>query len=213
MQNTYAETLIKNRTIYYACRSIAGQSVIKGQYEKLNRVVVSFIMTGKSNQHPVEIIKLRDEYNNVYSELLTLYNVYVPAVNERKDKTVSDSLILFSDFFAVKTKSDMKKFILEYSDDKLGKELIYRYSEAIKMNDLDSISRGEFFDMKITEQDINEAKIEALAEGRAEGKAEGLLLGMLGLVRDGILTISEAAKRAGMSVSEFEEKSAKLALQ
>ena len=30
LQNTYSELLIKNRTIYYACRSIGGQTVVKG---------------------------------------------------------------------------------------------------------------------------------------------------------------------------------------
>jgi predicted transposase YdaD len=51
---------------------------------------------------------------------------------------------------------------------------------------------------------------EGLAEGRAEGRAEGLAEGMIGtltnLVRRGLLTIKQAADEAGLSVSEFEEK-------
>ena len=66
--------------------------------------------------------------------------------------------------------------------------------------------------MKITEQDIAEAKIEYEAKGRAEGRAEGeakgkiegILMTLVDLVKDGILTLSEAAKRAHMSVEEFE---------
>ena len=46
-----------------------------------------------------------------------------------------------------------------------------------------------------------------------EGRAEGIISTLFGLVKDGILSLSDAAKRAGMSVAEFEEKSAKLALQ
>lgn len=77
LQNTYSELLIKNRTIYYACRSISGQTVVKGNYDKLNKVVVSFIMTKKNTENmPVETVRLCDNKGNIYSELLTLYNVY-----------------------------------------------------------------------------------------------------------------------------------------
>ena len=57
---------------------------------------------------------------------------------------------------------------------------------------------------------LEEGRAEGRAEGKAEGKAEGMLSALIGLVRDGILTISEAAKRAGMSVPEFEAKTAAL---
>ncbi|MCR5111385.1 MAG: Rpn family recombination-promoting nuclease/putative transposase [Ruminococcus sp.] len=40
----------------------------------------------------------------------------------------------------------------------------------------------------------------------AEGIEEGILKTLIGLVKDGILTIADAAKRANMTVSEFEEK-------
>lgn len=40
----------------------------------------------------------------------------------------------------------------------------------------------------------------------AEGVMEGILKTLIGLVKDGILTISDAATRANMTVSEFEEK-------
>lgn len=50
-------------------------------------------------------------------------------------------------------------------------------------------------------------------KGMEKGKNEGIISTLFGLVRDGILSLSDAAKRAGMTVPEFEEKSAKLALQ
>jgi len=44
-------------------------------------------------------------------------------------------------------------------------------------------------------------------EGRAEGRAEGAIKGkaeaLLGLVHDGLLTMKEAAKRAGMTEEAF----------
>ncbi len=41
---------------------------------------------------------------------------------------------------------------------------------------------------------------------RAEGRAEGFLEALAGLVKDGILSINEAAKRANLSVAEFCQK-------
>ncbi len=76
-----------------------------------------------------------------------------------------------------------------------------RRKESVSMSDLLKYYFGD--------------KLEAgKAEARAEGKAEGLAKGekktveiLAGLVRDGILSVSEAAKRIGMSVDEFCKKS------
>ena len=40
----------------------------------------------------------------------------------------------------------------------------------------------------------------------AIGEAKGILSALLSLVKDGILTVADAAKRANMTVAEFEEK-------
>ena len=186
MQNTYAKDLIRNRTTYYGCRSVAGQTVVKGNYDKLNKVVVSFIMTRKDNPDtPVEIIKLRDEKGNVYSDLLTLYNVYVPAVNASDE--IDENLKLFAAFFSVSTKEEMEHFIAQYSATDLGEKLIASYSKAILRGDLQTIQEREYFDMKITEQDITEAKIESeergRLKGRAEGREEGLALGRMNTLK------------------------------
>jgi hypothetical protein len=42
-------------------------------------------------------------------------------------------------------------------------------------------------------------------EERMEGRNEGMIQTLVGLVRDGILTISEAAQRAGMPETIFAE--------
>ena len=48
-----------------------------------------------------------------------------------------------------------------------------------------------------------------IAKGREEGIKEGIKEGtvqvLISLVKDGILSISDAAKRAGMSVAEFKK--------
>lgn len=46
-------------------------------------------------------------------------------------------------------------------------------------------------------------RAEGLAEGRAEGKTEGMIATLSALVKDGILTVTAAAKRAGMTEDAF----------
>ena len=67
-------------------------------------------------------------------------------------------------------------------------------------------NKAEVKSMCITE--YNEAKTFAALrkEERAEGIEIGTLQTLTGLIKDGILSISDAAKRAGMTVSEFESK-------
>ena len=201
LQNTYSETLIKNRTIYYACRALSSQTVEKGCYKKLNKVVVSFIMTSKKSNLPVEVITLQNQNHENYSDLLTLHNVYTKTVNGSESKELNRELKTFSEFFSVSTAEQMQEFYDCYGDTELGEVLIRIYGKAILREDLGNIQEREYFDMKITEQDINEAKKEA----RAEGRAEGFLKALIELVKDGILSVSDAAKRANMSSGEFEK--------
>lgn len=65
--------------------------------------------------------------------------------------------------------------------------------------------RGQY--NKSRDREMLEAgRAEGRAEGRTEGIAEGKISTLIGLVRDNLLTVAEAAKRAEMSVSEFEAK-------
>ena len=43
-------------------------------------------------------------------------------------------------------------------------------------------------------------------EGRAEGEARGILITLADLVRKGLITVSQAAEQAKMTVEEFKEK-------
>ncbi len=63
--------------------------------------------------------------------------------------------------------------IILYSSVFNGIELILSYNKAIGHENLDSLAEKEFFNMKITEQDIAEAKVEYEAKGRTEGEAKG----------------------------------------
>lgn len=213
LQNTYAQELLKNRTIYYACRAVSGQKVIKGNYKDLNEVVVSFIMTKKSKQNYIEVIRLYDENSmQPYSNLLTLYNVYVPSVNEAAEESgINENLRIFSAFFAINSKEDMYNFYHTYSESSLANKLLILYNRAIGNNELDNYEGKEFFQMKITEQDIAEAKVKyreiGKAEGIAEGKAEGIAVGKAEGIAEGIkkgeAKIIQKLKAIGHSIKEI----------
>ena len=90
---------------------------------------------------------------------------------------------------------------------------------------------GEFTDIRLTKKDKEgqynmckavediiakgkaegraEGRVEGKAEGRVEGKAEGKIEGtidtLVSLVRDGLLDMEEAAKRAKLNIKEFED--------
>ena len=86
-----------------------------------------------------------------------------------------------------------------------------RVIEAITKTPLEIPEDAEIIDMcKAVEDMIKDSKAEGKMEGRAEGKAEGVLDTLIGLVKDDLLSVKEAAKHANMTESEFEEKIKKL---
>ena len=66
---------------------------------------------------------------------------------------------------------------------------------------------AELFDEEKMREEDNAA---LRAEGIAEGETRGTLYTLLGLVKDGILTLADAAKRAHMTEDEFTAKTANL---
>ena len=60
--------------------------------------------------------------------------------------------------------------------------------------------------MNILEIGLEKGREEGRQEGRQEGQAEGRLNTLAALVRDGLISIEEAAKRAEMTVEEFKEE-------
>ena len=52
---------------------------------------------------------------------------------------------------------------------------------------------------------IKEGRKEGKKEGRREGRKEGVINTLLILVKDGIISVEDAAKRANLSVSTFQK--------
>ena len=62
---------------------------------------------------------------------------------------------------------------------------------------------GDFMGGKVLDWDIFHAHEEGLAEGREEGLAEGKLSILYSLVRDDLLSVKDAAAKAGMTEVVF----------
>ena len=56
---------------------------------------------------------------------------------------------------------------------------------------------------KFVEEYASKARMEGEMKGKLEGKLEGKLSTLYELVKDGVLSLAEAAKRAGMSEDSF----------
>ena len=53
---------------------------------------------------------------------------------------------------------------------------------------------------------IEYGKTEGIKEGIKEGTANGIIMTLVGLVKEGILSVEDGAKRANMSVEDFTTK-------
>ena len=67
-------------------------------------------------------------------------------------------------------------------------------------------NQAEVKRMCITEYNEEKVFAQQRDEGRAEGKAEGALEMLIGLVKDGLVSLSDAAKRMNMTTEEFEQQ-------
>ena len=63
---------------------------------------------------------------------------------------------------------------------------------------------------KAVEEYANKARQEGLREGRQEGRQEGILDTIVSLVHDGLLSVTEAAKRTSLSVEEIQKLAAQV---
>ena len=60
---------------------------------------------------------------------------------------------------------------------------------------------------------MSEVRAEGVVEGEAKGEAKGVFMTLASLFKKGLLTLSQAAEEAGMTIPEFESKMAANAIQ
>ena len=169
-----------------------------GTAEKADRVILK-LSDGMSTSGDIEVTVTMINVNYGHnSELMKAckpmaeYSEFVYNVRkyQKEGKTLSEAVGAAID--EMSDNSGIKAYLVKNRAE-VEQMCITEYNEERHME----MEREEF-----------EAKgrAEGRAEGMAKGRAEGILTTLVSLVKDGILTISDAAKRADMTVSEFEEK-------
>jgi len=63
----------------------------------------------------------------------------------------------------------------------------------------------DIFKEDIDQEVLEQSKNKWIKEGRREGRKEGVINTLLMLVKDGIISVEDAAKRANLSVSTFQK--------
>jgi hypothetical protein len=162
-------------------------------YDKLKGVSVTFIMSEAESGKPVRRIRLYDDMGEfeLYSDLITIYEVYVPTVIA---KQLKGDIYIYSRFFAVSTVEELKQFADELSDNALARNLAQRYSEVFTM--------GRFRLLADVEEDTfwSKSSEELYAEGKLDEKFE-----LAQKALDMGLSIEQVAAMTGLDVQRIRD--------
>ena len=195
----YVETVRKG--------SIYGSSILKLPLPKC----VCFY-NGKANKEDVVILNLSDSFDEIKkAETEADITVRVTMINinyGHNDKLLN----------RCKPMNEYSWFVDKISNsseslDKAVDRALEEMPDDFVIKQFLLMNRAEVKRMCITEYDEEktlayireESKAEGIAEGKAEGKTEGTIEVLISLVKDGILTVADAAKRANIAPSAFEK--------
>jgi len=170
MQRSYKESRQERRTVYYACRAVSTQNVDDMAYEDLNPVHISFILTSHKDDRPIRHVKLCDtETHEVFDDLLTLTQVYIPTVIKTYDKNTD--LYIFARFFKITDQKKADTFVKKFGTHDLGKELILLYNTAVAdAQKLSQIESRPYFLGRLTEVQLEEERQKARKKGEEMGE-------------------------------------------
>ena len=199
MQRTYKKSRQERRTVYYACRAVSTQNVDDMAYEDLDPVHISFILTSHRVDKAIRRIQLCDtETHEVFDNLITLTQVYIPTVLKTYDK--NSELYIFAQFFKITSQKKADAFIKKFGAHDLGKELILVYNSTVaNAQDLQQIESRPYFLGRLTEAQIEEIKEKARKKGREEGRKEGIAIGE---ERGKIIAVVNLIKLLGFKLSD-----------
>jgi len=113
-----------------------------------------------------------EETGEIYSELLTLYEISLKCV----DKNDKIEMQIIRDFFDIINEVEYNKFIETY-EEKLAKILIKEYEKVTSkgnLKDILEIEKEDKYMIRLTEED----RMQERQEGRQEGIQEGIEKGI-----------------------------------
>ena len=171
---------------------------------------------GISEKEDIVILKLSDSFE---SELKSDIEVYVTMINinygHNKDLMEACNPLSEYSWFVdnVRTKQKSKDGISKAIDeviDAMPNDWLIKPFLIANRAEVKHMCITEYNEERTLAETREDGKIEGITEGIAIGREEGIEIGILttliSLVKKGILTLSQAAEQANMSVAEFERK-------
>lgn len=192
LQRQYLKKRVRYRTVYYACREVASQKVIKSKYENLKSIVVTFILTEASLNSTKDNrkITLQDvQTNEEYCDLFSIHEINIKHINNKNSK---DMLIL-RDFFEISSQSAYDKFVSDYSNTEFGSLLLKNYISAVNDTSLlDNLVEEEKFMYRLSEEERQTERQEGMKEKQIE-----VAKNLLDILNDKII-----AEKTGLPLDE-----------
>ena len=180
-------------TIYWGADSWDGPTSLKEMMEPMDDKIASLVDDCNINLFSIIDLDEVPEFRTRLRELFMLLS--------KRNNDVELIETVYKDAAFLKIDRETAEIMGEFTDIRLtkkDKEGQYNMCKAVE----DIIAKGKA-------EGRAEGRVEGKAEGRVEGKAEGKIEGtidtLVSLVRDGLLDIEEAAKRAKLTIKEFEE--------
>ena len=122
-----------------------------------------------------------------------LQEIYISPVNDGS---------LIAELMRVFTESDV--YNLKFP---VTSEMKLRFNRETKGEKMTEALRGVYEALReeVDRESMKAAMREGMEKGIEEGRAEGVLISLVSLVKDGLISVSEAAKRADMSEEGFKK--------
>lgn len=186
-----------NRTVVYTCRQITEQSNREGfSYKDLEPVIHVAIMDHtlfEDHKRFFTRYEVMDEDGYRYTDKIQFYVMDLKAIAEANEEERNRGLVEWAEAFRARNWEQLGKI------NNPGVKEAAKEMEAV----MSSPEKRQFvWNRRLAQLDYN-SQIES---ARDEGKMEGFLDALAGLVKDGLIPVTEAAKRANLSVAEFSKQ-------
>ena len=198
--NTFKRSLLKGLSKVFVWFFTFSEIGIKTKNIKTQKMIPSMLKPPKINGSTIQpqVVKIRLKATNVFVKVLRMPD---------KD-TLYGQYIAFSKVYDVQRKIYKNKIecIRNTLDICIKEGYLRDFLEQHRQEVVTMLS--SLFDEQAQREQYD---IAVKAESKAEGEELGRLKTLAGLVKDGLLSLAEAAKRAGMTPTDFEIKTVGLA--
>ena len=152
LQRRYQKDRIRNRIVYYACRELGNQYVVKSKYEDLKHVMVTFLLTEAPANSTVdcrEIVLVDKKTNEIYTDIFRIFEVSISQISNQNKKEMQ----ILRDFFQICTQTQMDDFVQKYGDTEYGILLLQQYMCAVsEPKFLTSLEKEEKYRIRLIEE-------------------------------------------------------------